>query len=252
MAKSNSYAPGTISDIELGSANNYYFTGSVNGDANETRDSLVIPANWTSYGGTTFNDLTTTIGGGALPVELSSFTATLNGNTIQLRWKTETEVNNYGFEIERSIDNSNWINIKFIGGSGNSNSPQNYQYFDSNIEQSGNYYYRLKQIDNDGTYEYSDVITVGVGVPDKYTLSQNYPNPFNPETRIDFSLPIKQFVSLKVYNTLGEVVEELANGYKEAGSYTILFNASDLASGIYIYRLETQDFTINKKMTLIK
>ena len=252
MAKSNSYAPGTISDIELGSANNYYFTGSVNGDANETRDSLVIPANWTSYGGTTFNDLTTTIGGGALPVELSSFTATLNGNTIQLRWKTETEVNNYGFEIERSIDNSNWINIKFIGGSGNSNSPQNYQYFDSNIEQSGNYYYRLKQIDNDGTYEYSDVITVGVGAPDIYTLSQNYPNPFNPETRIDFSLPIKQFVSLKVYNALGEVVEELANGYKEAGSYTILFNASDLASGIYIYRLETQDFTINKKMTLIK
>jgi len=252
MAKSNSYAPGTISDIALGSANNYYFSGSVDGDADETRTELTNPSNWTSYGGTSFLDLTTSIGNGALPVELSFFTCALNGNNVQLRWKTETEVNNYGFEIERSNDNSIWTTINFVEGSGNSNSPKNYHYFDSDIGQSGNYYYRLKQIDNDGTYKYSDVITVEVGAPDKYTLSQNYPNPFNPETRINFSLPVKQFVSLKVYNTLGELVKELINEYKEAGSYSIVFNASDLASGIYIYRLETQNFVMNKKMTLIK
>jgi len=254
LAKSNSIAPGTISDVALGSSNNYYFSGSVDGDAATTRTALTNPSNWSSFGGTIFNDLTSTIGNGALPVELSFFTGTLNGRKVQLRWKTETEVNNYGFEIERSTGASetNWETIGFIKGNGNSNSQKDYAYSDAEIDQSGNYLYRLKQINNNGTYEYSDVVTVGVGAPDKYELSQNYPNPFNPETRINFSIPVKQYVSLKVYNSLGELVKELINEYKEAGSYSVEFNASNLSNGIYIYRLETQNFVSNKKMTLIK
>ncbi|MCH7963381.1 MAG: T9SS type A sorting domain-containing protein [Bacteroidetes bacterium] len=186
------------------------------------------------------------------PVELVYFAGNLNGNNVELRWRTETEINNYGFDIERTKDNSDWLTIGFIEGHGNSNSPKQYNFSDDDINQSGTYYYRLKQIDNDGTYEYSDVISVEVGVPNNFYLSQNYPNPFNPETRIDFTLPEKQLVSLRIYNTLGEIVEELVNEEREAGSYSVIFNASRLPSGVYIYRLQTSSFAANKKMTLLK
>jgi hypothetical protein len=187
-----------------------------------------------------------------LPVELAYFAGVINGNKIEIRWRTETEVNNYGFDIERTKDNSDWLTIGFVEGHGNSNSPKQYNFSDTEIEQSGEYYYRLKQIDNDGTYEYSDVVTVEVGVPNKFYVSQNYPNPFNPSTRIDFTLPEKQLVSLRIYNTLGELVAELVNEEKEAGSYSVTFDASRLPSGVYIYRLQTSAFVENKKMTLIK
>jgi len=186
------------------------------------------------------------------PVELAYFVGVINGNKIELRWRTETEVNNYGFDIERTKDNSDWLTIGFVEGHGNSNSPKQYNYIDTDINQSGTYYYRLKQIDNDGTYEYSDVISVEVGVPSKFYLSQNYPNPFNPETRIDFTLPKKQLVSLRIYNTLGELVRELVNEVKEAGSYSEIFITSNLPSGVYIYRLQTSEFAENKKMNVIK
>jgi hypothetical protein len=188
----------------------------------------------------------------ALPVELAFFTGSLNGGNIDLRWRTETEVNNYGFEIERTKDNSDWLTISFVEGHGNSNSPKQYYFIDTDIDQSGTYYYRLKQIDNDGTYEYFDVESVEVGVPDNFYLSQNYPNPFNPETRIDYTLPEKQFVSLRIYSTLGELVAELVNEFKEAGSYSVTFDTSNLPSGVYIYRLQTLEFAENKKMTLLK
>jgi endonuclease/exonuclease/phosphatase family metal-dependent hydrolase len=248
----NSYSPGTISDIALGPSPNYYFSNTANGDANEVRDALTNNSNWSSYAGTFFNNLTSYIENGALPVELSFFTGKVDGSKIQLSWKTETEVNNYGFQIERLNDHSDWINIDFVKGAGNANSPKNYQYLDSDIGQSGNYYYRLKQIDNDGTYEYSKVVTVGVSPPDKCTLSQNYPNPFNPETEIDFTLPSKQMVLLRVYNTLGELVKELVNAQREAGSYSEIFNASDLPSGVYIYTLSTDAFTQTRKMIVMK
>jgi 3-phytase len=175
-----------------------------------------------------------------LPVELAFFTGSLNGNTVELRWRTETEVNNYGFDIERTKDNLDWFTIGYIEGHGNSNSPKFYNFIDADINQSTTYYYRLKQIDNDGTYEYSDVLSVEVGAPDNFNLSQNYPNPFNPETRIDFTLPEKQLVSLRV------------NEIKEAGSYSFIFKASNLPSGVYIYRLQTSLFSANKKMNLLK
>ncbi len=187
-----------------------------------------------------------------LPVELAFFAGTLNGNNVELRWRTETELNNYGFYIERAIENSDWLAIGFVEGHGNSNSPKQYNYSDNDINLSGEYYYRLKQIDNDGTFEYSDVVTVTVGVPVLYSISQNYPNPFNPETRIDYTLPEQQNVSLRVYNMLGELVRELVNEVKPAGTYTVTFDGSDLPSGIYVYRIQTEGFSENKKMTLLK
>ncbi|MCZ6702817.1 MAG: T9SS type A sorting domain-containing protein [Ignavibacteria bacterium] len=188
----------------------------------------------------------------ALPVELTFFAATLSGNDVELRWRTETEVNNYGFYIERTKDKSNWLTLGFTEGHGNSNSQKRYNFIDNDINLSGTYYYRLKQIDNDGTYEYSDVVSVEVGVPNNFYLSQNYPNPFNPETRIDFALPEKQLVSLRVFNTLGELVKELVNEQREAGSYSVSFDGSNLPSGVYIYRFQTSSFTANKKMTFLK
>jgi len=195
---------------------------------------------------------TWTITEGALPVELAFFTGSQNGNNVELRWRTETEVNNYGFELERSAKNTDWRYIGFVEGHGNSNSPKQYNFSDTEINQSGTYYYRLKQIDSDGTYEYSDVVDVEVGVPNDFYLGQNYPNPFNPETRIDYTLPEKQLVSLKVYNTLGELVGELVNEEKEAGSYSVTLDGSNIPSGVYIYRLQTSSFAANKKMTLLK
>jgi len=146
--------------------------------------------------------------------------------------------------------------LGFVEGNGNSNSPKQYNFIDTDIRQSGKYYYRLKQIDNDGTFEYSDVVMVTVGVSVLFALSQNYPNPFNPETRIDYTLPEKQNVSLRVYNMLGEMVQELVNEVKPAGTYTVTFDgssaASGLPSGIYVYRIQTEGFSENKKMTFLK
>jgi len=188
----------------------------------------------------------------ALPVELAFFAGILNGNNVELRWRTATELNNYGFDIERATENSDWLALGFVEGHGNSNSPKEYNFSDSNIGISDRYYYRLKQIDNDGTFEYSNAITVGVDVPDKFFLSQNYPNPFNPETRINFTVAEQRNVSLRVYNMLGEMAQELLNEVKPPGSYSVTFNASNLPSGIYIYRIQTESFATTKKMTFLK
>ena len=188
------------------------------------------------------------------PVELVSFIGAANGNQVDLHWETATEVNNYGFEIERSTfsPGTDWKSIGFIKGNGNSNSPKYYNYTDRNIQRSDSYYYRLKQIDNDGTYKYTNIININVSLPNKYYLSHNYPNPFNPETKIDFSIPQKQMVTLKVYNTLGKQVAELVNEVRDAGNYSVIFNGSNLPSGIYIYRLQTPEYMFNQKMILLK
>jgi len=253
-------APRTPSDIELGTLDNYYFSGTVNGNADFTRTALIDPNNWMgSNSRIGIQDLTSSIGNRALPVELTYFAGTINGSQVELRWRTETEVNNYGFDILRRVyptvggtQDDEWVTIGFVEGHGNSNSPKEYSFSDSNIGRSDRYYYRLKQIDNDGTFEYSDVVTVEVGVPDNFYLSQNYPNPFNPKTRIEFTIPQKQIVSLRVYNILGELVTELVHEKKDASSYSVTFDVSNLSSGIYIYRLETPDFIDLRKMTLLK
>jgi len=194
--------------------------------------------------------------GQVLPVEISSFSAIVLNNAIKLNWRTETEVNNYGFEIERSqMSNVNgqteWQKLGFVEGNGNSNSPKDYTFVDEKVL-AGKYQYRLKQIDTDGQFEYSKTIEVNFGSPNKIELSQNYPNPFNPTTTISFSLPQSGNVTLKVYNTIGQQVAELVNGYKEAGVHTVNFSASDFNSGVYFYRLETESFSELKKMILVK
>ena len=198
-----------------------------------------------------------------LPVELSSFSAVIVNRGIKLNWRTETEVNNYGFEVERTAPfpppyqggggeaGGGWEKMGFVEGHGNSNSPKEYSFFDDNVT-SGKYAYRLKQIDNDGTYEFSKVIEIDVYAPLGYELSQNYPNPFNPATTIRYSLPETGRVKLAIYNVLGQEVKTLVNEIKEAGVHTINFNASDLNSGIYFYKLKADNFVKIRKMSLVK
>jgi hypothetical protein len=191
---------------------------------------------------------------GPLPVELSSFSASVVGNAVKLNWRTETEVNNYGFEIERyalSAERQAWEEIGFVNGNGNSNSPKSYFYEDKNVT-AGKYSYRLKQIDNDGQFEYSKTIEVDLGAPKKFELSQNYPNPFNPTTTIRFNLPEAGNVKLTLFNILGQEIKTLVNEFKESGVHTINFDASELNSGMYIYKLEAGSFVQTRKMTLVK
>ncbi len=204
---------------------------------------------------TSFSDFT---GGESapLPVELSSFSASIIGSAVKLNWRTETEINNYGFEIQKSQmsnvkSETEWEKIGFVEGYGNSNSPKDYSFTDARVL-SGTYSYRLKQIDIDGQFEYSKTIEVNLGAPNKYELAQNFPNPFNPNTSIKFTLPETGYVKLTVYNMLGQEVVTLVNGVKEAGTHIISFNAAELNSGIYMYRIESNGFNEVRKMTLIK
>ena len=186
-----------------------------------------------------------------IPVELTSFTASVSGTSINLVWSTASELNNLGFEIERKSENSDWQVISFVAGFGTSTKTNNYYFSDNNLS-IGKYSYRLKQVDFEGTFEYSNVVEAEVISVDKFELSQNFPNPFNPSTSIKFSLPAASNVKLSVFNLLGQEVKTLVNGFKTAGSHTITFDASELSSGIYIYKIEANNFTQSRKMTLIK
>jgi hypothetical protein len=191
-------------------------------------------------------------GSAPLPVELTSFTAAYKNSAVMLNWKTETEINNYGFNLERRVSEGNWDSIAFIEGNGNSNSPKEYSFSDKDLFAGGSkFQYRLKQIDNDGSFEYSDVVEVEI-VPDQYELSQNYPNPFNPSTTIQFSLPKQSQLKINLYNMLGEQLATIAEGMYESGNHKVTFNASNLPSGTYVYRLESSEFVQVKKMILLK
>ena len=142
--------------------------------------------------------------------------------------------------------------IGFVEGHGNSNSPKQYSYSDKDLFAGGSkFQYRLKQVDTDGQFEYSDVVEVEI-MPAQFELSQNYPNPFNPSTTIRFSLPKETQLKINIYNMLGELVETLAEGTYEAGYHKVTFNASSLPSGAYIYRIESSDFVQVRKMVLLK
>lgn len=190
-----------------------------------------------------------------LPVELSLFTAkVLRSGGVQLNWRTEIEVNNYGFEVFRSAKNDiEWSALGFIEGHGNSNAPKDYSFVDNSINY-GKYSYRLKQIDTDGQFEYSKVIEVDAGnIPSEIVLEQNYPNPFNPTTTIKFALAETQIASLIIYDALGNTIETPFYGIVEGGKkYEVEFNAEGLSSGIYFYQLATERKVENRKMLLIK
>jgi hypothetical protein len=188
---------------------------------------------------------------GIVPVELISFTASTSGNNVLLNWSTASELNNKGFEIERSSVNGHWSLVGFVEGNGTTTEQKNYSYKDSSLT-SGKYFYRLKQIDYNGRFRYSQEVEVDLSNPFRYSLEQNYPNPFNPITKIQFAVGNRQFVSLKVYDILGRQVATLVSEEKSLGSYTIEFNAGELSSGIYFYQLKAGDFISTKKLVLLK
>ena len=199
-----------------------------------------------------YDDFSVTYGG-TTPVELKSFTATVKGNKVELNWATATEVNNYGFQVERKKmqGESDWKEIGFVQGHGNSNSVKYYSYIDNPFEK-GSYSYRLKQIDLDGAFKYSDIVSVDLGSITKFALKQNYPNPFNPTTEISFDVPKESNVKLSVYNALGQKVADLLNEKLSAGTHRVRFDGSNLTSGIYFYKMQSAGFTSIKKMILMK
>ena len=191
-----------------------------------------------------------------VPVELTSFTASVNDNDVTLSWETATELNNSGFEIERKSVNGEYDKIGFVPGYGTTTERRVYSFSDANLL-AGNYTYRLKQIDYDGTFDYSDAVEVEIVIPDVYSLHQNYPNPFNPNTNITFTLAANAQVTLKVFDILGQEVMTLINQDITAGVHTYDFDASGINSGVYFYRIEANgidgtNFTSVKKMILLK
>jgi len=198
------------------------------------------------------------INGQPLPVEFSSFNFDISGRDVNLKWSTNFEQNNAGFDIERksSSNKDGWSKIGHTDGHGNSNSISRYNYTDSKIS-AGKYNYRLKQIDINGNYKYNVLNNiVEIGNPKKFDLSQNYPNPFNPITKIDYALPLDSKVNIVIYDMLGREIKSLVQEQQKAGYYTVQFNASNFASGTYFYRMITDANGINniitKKLSIIK
>jgi hypothetical protein len=189
---------------------------------------------------------------GALPVTLSLFNSLSVKNNVKLYWKTEAEINNSGFELERRLEEGNWLKLAFITGMGTTNQPVEYNYEDKKL-QPGKYFYRLKQIDYNGNYEYFDLaLPVIISKPNEFALGQSYPNPSNPKSNIDFQLPERTKVNISVYNLLGQLVSTLVNEELDAGIYTAEFNGNNLSSGTYIYRITAGSYTEVRKLILIK
>ena len=225
---------------------------------------------WTIFDNATNNDLNTInftnnnsgwVGGengtilkyyedSSTPVELTSFNASKNTNSVILNWETATETNNKGFEIQKKTA-AEFSTIGFVDGQGTSTNVKNYKYMDYEI-QPGQVYYRIKQIDFDGNYSYSNEVTLMIDYPVMFELNQNYPNPFNPTTKISFNIPYESNVKLVIYNLLGEKVKQLLDNNFKAGTYEINFDASDLSSGVYLYRIEAGTYTDTKKMILMR
>jgi PKD repeat protein len=196
----------------------------------------------------------------ALPVELASFTAAIDRRDVHLNWMTASEINNSGFDVERSNvrgETSNeWAKIGFINGNGTTNESKNYSFTDRGLN-TGKYNYRLKQIDYNGNFEYFNLSNeVSIGIPDKYDLSQNYPNPFNPTTKINFDLPFDSKVTMKIFDITGREITTLVNDIHEAGYYTVTFDGKGVASGVYFYRIiaegGNQQFVMTKRMVMVK
>jgi hypothetical protein len=199
-----------------------------------------------------------------VPVELVSFTATVEKNDVLLIWITATETNNFGFDIERRVQSSEeWTKVAFKSGKGTTTVPARYEYQDRNL-QPGTYEYRLKQIDTDGAFEYSGIVTAVISLPESFALHQNFPNPFNPSTTIHYQLPSrvgesqgKKRTILKIYNLLGAEVRTLVDQEQAPGFYQVSWDGKDrsgrqVSTGVYIYRLHSGDFVATKKMVFVQ
>jgi len=187
-----------------------------------------------------------------IPVELASFSASVNGSDVTLSWITATELNNSGFEVERKSTEEEWTMLGFVEGNGTTTESKVYTFFDKGLV-SGKYNYRIKQIDFNGSYKYYVLQEeIEIAAPNSYGLSQNYPNPFNPSTKINYSVPVEALVNIAVYNVLGEKVADVVNSVHKAGNYEFTFDATNLASGMYIYRMESGNYISIKKMMILK
>lgn len=191
-----------------------------------------------------------------VPAELISFSSEVIDNDVTLYWTTATETNNSGFNVERSVESNEeknlaWQTVGIVNGNGTSSEPQMYSFVDGNVSV-GKYQYRLKQIDFNGTIEYSNSIQVEINPPIKFSLEQNFPNPFNPSTTIQYSLTKDSYLTLKVYNINGQEILTLVEGFKKAGVHNLNFVPDNLPSGIYFYRIITEDFSAVRKMTYLK
>jgi photosystem II stability/assembly factor-like uncharacterized protein len=176
-----------------------------------------------------------------IPVELTSFAAETDVNKVLLNWSTATETNNQGFEIERKLKNQEWTRIGFVEGNGTSTEIKNYSYSDdfSILPYEGTVLYRLKQIDYDGSFEYSEQVSVNLSfIPSEFYVSQNYPNPFNPSTTIKYSVAVESQVKINIFNSIGEVIENIVDGVYNPGNYEVVWNAQNFPSGIYFYSFE--------------
>jgi len=203
--------------------------------------------------------------GKPLPIELASLTASVAERSVILKWTTATETNNYGFQIERrrivhqsaGAQEADWQMVAFVQGAGTSTSAREYSYTDKNLSP-GRYAYRIRQIDNDGSYAFTAAVEMEVGIPKEFGLTQNYPNPFNPTTTISYALPVRSSVKLQVIDALGRVVAELVDGQVDAGYQQVTWNAQ-VASGTYFLRIEAaslegpaKTFTDIKKMVVLR
>lgn len=220
----------------------------VGAGADVCADAININGSWSGGG---------SICTGALPVSLSSFTYSANKRSVTLMWVTEWELNNKGFKIERANTADNlWKEIAFINGKGTSNVSNGYLYKDEKLK-AAEYKYRLKQEDFNGNYEYYELGTaVKIEPPKNFDMSQNYPNPGNPKCKINFEMPVNGNVTIKLYDITGSEVYTLLNENREADYYTIEFDGSNIASGVYFYRIIAsgtgQSFTKTMKMVIVK
>ncbi len=229
------YEPGALIEISTG--------------ADVCADAIIINGTYSGGG---------TICQGPLPVLLSSFTFTVTKNNVTLNWITEAEMNNSGFDVERKAlkNKAAWEKAGFVQGSGTVNEPRSYTYYDKKLN-TGKYSYRLKQIDYNGNYEYfeleSDVIIVP---PNVFSMSQNYPNPSNPKSKIDYEIPVDGRVTIQLYDILGREAVSIVNDTRIAGYYSAEFDGTNLASGVYFYRImvegDSQKFSKTLKMILVK
>ena len=186
-----------------------------------------------------------------IPVEFTSFTANVVSGNVTLNWSTATETNNSGFSIERKGSNGTWLTLGFVNGHGNSTVINRYSFTDNSVPV-GNFTYRLKQTDYNGSFTYSSEVSVEVLAVNTFTLFQNYPNPFNPSTNIKYRIPSDEYVTLKIFDVLGREAATLVNERQAGGEYTVNFNASQFSSGIYYYALTAGSYTETRKMILVK
>ena len=217
-------------------------------DPTANRTGLTLFGDYVIAGNSSENTLT-----GTLPVEMKSFTSGVKDNSVNLNWSTTSEINNLGFDIERTDNiNTSWSKIGFVKGNGTSTHINNYNFSDTKL-QTGKYHYRLKQVDFNGNFEYYNLQNeISISTPDKFNLSQNFPNPFNPATKIEFQISNQSDVNLTVFDISGRLVSTLVNKNLQAGYYKIEFDGSKLSSGTYFYTLKADNNVSVKKMVLVK